>query len=896
MFFYRKLLRGGLVTFLFIYFMTNFTSAQSWVGGGPSFKKIKAVSQSPANPNLIYAGAFGWGVFKSTDGGASWINLKLGLSNTHVRSILAISDNIVFAGTNDGVFKSTNGGSTWTSSLATLNSVRSLSYDVKTGASYAATYGSGLYKSTNQGSSWTAIIVTDPSTGETMSHLWSVKIYGRDSIYVGGSILDIANGGSLFNSNNGGISWTQVQYPTGIRSSVHSIAISPNTPVSSLIIGTAAKGVYKSTNGGLNWADINAATTPNPIADNQIKAVGFSTNYRYAGTDSLGKFYYRALGDISTGWLSGTGLPGTQAVVNAIDINPSSQNIIYLGTEGQGVYKSADSGFTWQTNNSGMLGTAGRVIKLNGNGQIILGTDLGDGIWLSSNQSANWTKADTLTTSNSITSIGITNNNLILYAGDYGTGVYKSTDGGHIWHVTDSVTINHFTRTLVINPTNANLVYAGTGNGVYKTTNGGTSWFTTNNGLPFATSVRSMEMDPTNSNTIYIGTDSSYMYKTTDAGASWSHFTNLNGFLPQDLFIRSIAIDHTAPSQIYVGADSGRIYKSTTSGASWSLLVQLPATHSVRSILINPSNSMILFAATFGDGIFISVDQGVHWTSYNNGLPDLDVYTLESDNATPLNIYAGTGSHGVFHTTYTFVNHSPILTNIGNRSVLIGHSLSFTISSTDSDGTTPLLSAHPLPAGATFIDSANGHGVFNWIPLPAQIGSYPLRFVSSDGLLADSQFVTITVIDSAGFTTSEITLETGWNMISVPVKPIDPRKISIFPTFVSSAFAYRAQYLPSDSLRHGDGYWLKSSVPQLVHVIGNRLNQDTINVSSGWNLIGSLSSTIPVTRITALPPASITSPVYAYSPASGYRSADSLNIGKGFWVKVSNGGQLILTK
>ncbi|MDP2208891.1 MAG: hypothetical protein Q8K98_08965 [Bacteroidota bacterium] len=896
MFFLNKHVKKVITALLLIYFVTNIASAQIWVGGGPTFKNIKTVAQSPTNPNLVYAGAFGWGVFKSTDGGVTWTSIKTGMTNTHVRSILAISDLVVFAGTNDGVFKTTNGGVTWTITLATLNSVRGLAYDSKTGTSYAATYGSGLYKSTNQGSSWTTVIVTDPSTGETMSRLWSVEIYGRDSIYVGGSILDITNGGTLFNSINGGVNWTQVQYPTGIRSSVRSIAISPNNPASSLIIGTAAKGVYKSTNGGLNWTEINAGTTLNPLIDNQINVVGFSTNYRYAGTDSLGKFYYRSLGDISTGWLSGTGLPGTQAVVDAIDINPISQNIIYLGTDGKGVYKSIDSGFTWQARNSGMLGTGGRVIKLNGNGQIILGTDFGDGIWLSSNQTASWITADTLTTSNSITSIGITNNNLILYSGDYGTGVYKSTDGGHIWHITDSTVINHFIRTLVVHPSNSNLVYAGTGNGVYKTTNAGAAWFATNNGLPFGASVRSMKIDPTNSNIIYIGTDSSYMYKTIDAGASWIHFTNLNGFLPQDKFIRSITVDHTAPNNIYVGVDSGRIYKSTSSGVAWSLMSRLPATRSVRSILINPHNPMILFAGTFGDGIFLSVDGGIHWATYNNGLPDLDIYTLESDNATPLNIYAGTGSHGVFHTTYTFVNRPPVLATIGNKSVLGSQSLAFTISSTDSDGTAPVLSVHPLPSGAVFIDSANGHGSFNWIPLSSQLGTYSITFVSSDGLLADSELVTISVLDPAAYTTIDIPLEVGWNLIAVPVKAIDPRKATIFPSFVSAAFAYTGNYQPSDTLLHGVGYWLKSSIPQVAHVTGSRLIQDTINVLSGWNLIGSLSSTIPVTSMNALPPISITSQVYAYSPASGYRLADSLNIGKGFWVKVNNSGKLILMK
>ena len=85
----------------------------TWTSHGPLYKVIKAISISPQDTSVIYAGGFGWGVFKTTDAGGTWVNLSAGLTNTFVRSLAALSNTLVFCGTNDGVFKTTDGGVTW---------------------------------------------------------------------------------------------------------------------------------------------------------------------------------------------------------------------------------------------------------------------------------------------------------------------------------------------------------------------------------------------------------------------------------------------------------------------------------------------------------------------------------------------------------------------------------------------------------------------------------------------------------------------------------------------------------------------------------------------------------------------------------------------------------------
>ncbi len=876
-----------------ILLVTRTGSGQTWTNHGPTHKAIKAVSISPQDSSVIFAGAFGWGVFKSTNAGASWTNSRVGLVNTYVRSLAALSSSVVFCGTNDGVSKSTDGGAAWSTSLSTPFSVRSLAYDNATNSLYAASFGSGMFKSTNQGASWTSISVTDPLVMQTLSHQWSVALFGHDSLYAGGTLADVTTGGALFRSLDGGASWIQVQRDIHIPSSVHSISINPLAPAFSLIVGTATHGVYRTTNGGLNWLNTNDTSSVQKLPDLNINAVAYNTNYRYAGTDSLGELYVRSTNDAVPGWTAGTGLPGSGSVVSSIEINRINRSTVFAGTEGEGVYRSTNSGFGWSGRNSGMLGTAARVIKRNGDGHLILGTDFGDGIWISTDQGNNWSRA-ALTTVNAITSIAITGNSSLLYAGAFGSGVYKSNDAGASWTVTDTTTHNPLVRAIAVDPTNANIVFAGTDHSVYKTTNGGASWQSVSSGIPSTASIRSLAVDPGSPGTVYAGTDSLFLYKSTDGGASWSHYTSSNGFIPTDRFIRTITVDYQSGNILYAGSDSGRIYKSTTGGTSWVLRAKLSATSSVRSILIHPNDHNTFFACTFGDGVFVSNDSGGNWNAMSTGLADLDIYTLESDHGSPLTVYAGSSDVGVYSTSYTFVNHPPKIAPIGTQSGIQNNLLSFTVSATDPDATIPSLSATGLPSGASFTDSLNGRGLFKWTPSAGQVGGHLVTFHASDGSLADSQAVSIYIHDSTASQVSR-SVEAGWNLLSVPLVVDDFRKTGLFPQAISRAFAYSGGYLIKDTLRVGPAYWVKFASPGNVSMVGASVARETVAVQSGWNLIGSLSHTIPISSAVPIAPVIRTSAFLGYNGVAGYFIADSIRPAAGYWLRVSQNGNVVLS-
>ncbi|MBI3194263.1 MAG: choice-of-anchor D domain-containing protein, partial [Ignavibacteriae bacterium] len=133
-----------------------------------------------------------------------------------------------------------------------------------------------------------------------------------------------------------------------------------------------------------------------------------------------------------------------------------------------------------------------------------------------------------------------------------------------------------------------------------------------------------------------------------------------------------------------------------------------------------------------------------------------------------------------------------------------------------------------------------------------------------------------------------------WSLVSLPFTPVDPRKSVIFPTASSSAFTFDGDsgYVVVDTLKEGEGYWIKYANDTYVTFIGYLRRRDTIVVKAGWNLLGTLSSPLSVDDVMTEPPGILTSNFFGYTV--GYTFTDSLRTSKGYWVKVSQEGILIL--
>ncbi|MFI5253383.1 MAG: T9SS type A sorting domain-containing protein [Bacteroidota bacterium] len=132
----------------------------------------------------------------------------------------------------------------------------------------------------------------------------------------------------------------------------------------------------------------------------------------------------------------------------------------------------------------------------------------------------------------------------------------------------------------------------------------------------------------------------------------------------------------------------------------------------------------------------------------------------------------------------------------------------------------------------------------------------------------------------------------GWNLISVPLVVNNYNKNVLYPGSASLAYAYSGGYNSADTLRNGIGYWLKFSHNDSVLAPGVIIAQESVSVSEGWNLIGSISFPVPTSSVIANG-TTIQSQFFAYH--HGYNQVATLQPGTGCWVKVSQAGTLILS-
>ncbi len=146
-----------------------------------------------------------------------------------------------------------------------------------------------------------------------------------------------------------------------------------------------------------------------------------------------------------------------------------------------------------------------------------------------------------------------------------------------------------------------------------------------------------------------------------------------------------------------------------------------------------------------------------------------------------------------------------------------------------------------------------------------------------------------------------------WNLLSMPVRPVDSTKIQVFTTAASAAFEFDPidGYLPATQLRTGVGYWMKYTTAEEIEIGGIDMEDAIIPLIEGWNLIGGLSYGVDVAGLSTYPPGILTSSFYEYAAASalssattagaaGYAVAESLEPMRGYWIKANADGQLYL--
>jgi photosystem II stability/assembly factor-like uncharacterized protein len=221
-------------------------------------------------------------------------------------------------------------------------------------------------------------------------------------------------------------------------------------------------------------------------------------------------------------------------------------------------------------------------------------------------------------------------------------------------------------QSLAADPRNSGTLYAGSwGSGVFKTTDAGSTWTAMNSGLNVAGDgsiwVYAVAVDPRDSNIVYASTlyeDSSdhvLVFKSVDGGANWSSANlSIKCYCPTPF----LAVDPRNSGMVYAGGGASGVFKSEDGGASWraanSGMPIFPngAIANVNALAIDPQDSGTLYATT-NAGVFKSTDGASSWNQVGSGVfPTRNPVVNQAVAVDPLSsgtIYVAFG--GVFKST-----------------------------------------------------------------------------------------------------------------------------------------------------------------------------------------------------------------------------------------------------
>ncbi len=136
--------------------------------------------------------------------------------------------------------------------------------------------------------------------------------------------------------------------------------------------------------------------------------------------------------------------------------------------------------------------------------------------------------------------------------------------------------------------------------------------------------------------------------------------------------------------------------------------------------------------------------------------------------------------------------------------------------------------------------------------------------------------------------TIELNLQEGWNLVSIPVEPVDPNRDAVFPPDVCTAvWEYNnpgGHAVPTE-IHPKRGYWLKVSEAKPLAIKGARLSDTGVSLSIGWNLVGVVGPNSAACWQSA-PPSPPSGAIWEYLPPYHVPSPDCQE-GRGFWIKSS---------
>jgi photosystem II stability/assembly factor-like uncharacterized protein len=638
----------------------------------------------PTDPNVIFAGGIGGGVWKSVDGGTTWKPLSDTLGNIAVSSLVMDPTNpqTIYAGTGD----------------------------VREERLRPGARGAGIMKSTDGGANWSYLPSTQTKDFEFVTAL---KISANDPnrLYAG-------TGSGFWLSTDGGQNWNQT-YKSADAFGCTDLAVRTDKQPDVILMSCGglqkSEGVKRSTDGGQTWEQVVAVINGQPAARSGLAIAPSNQDVMYASAGQLKTGLPLGLlksteGGAPNSWTvvnEGAGKPGSPDwlgycdneagfgngdYANSLAVDPTDPEKLVVG--GVDTYRSDDGGKTlkrmtywWlDTPDQRLASTDGKPYvhaDIHGiyfdphydgqsNKRVFFATD--GGVFRTDDVSAPipddfCDETEAYRPGQATSKVAFTGLNVGYVTSLFNEGVVSAGGKVFVGGLQDNGTWadNEVTR-----PTNGWVGIAGGDGGgvaidpgattIYSTTNGGPIYKSSGldpatynpftNGIdeegPFVTNI---EMDPNDPNVLWTGRSS--MWRTTNGAQGWQKVGQpLGGGL-----VSTIAVAKGNGNLVYAGTDVGSLWRTNEGlgNGKWEQVGQGAISEGeISAIAIDPTNNNTVYVTVDivnGGHVFKTTDGGATWANVDGtgttGIPNTPAISVAINPLNTAMVYVGT-DNGVF--------------------------------------------------------------------------------------------------------------------------------------------------------------------------------------------------------------------------------------------------------
>ncbi|NKB87163.1 MAG: hypothetical protein GKS06_02945 [Acidobacteria bacterium] len=633
--------------------------------------------------------SWGDGIYKSTDAGQTWVNMGLRDTHHIGRVALHPTDpDTVYVaalghlwGANEerGVYRSRDGGLSWQRILYIDEDSGAVDVAIDPlhpDALFAATYqrrrtaygfhgggpGSGFYRSTDGGDTWVELtgVDMDEDAEENPDHPWGTLVnglpagdYGRIGMsiyrsdprivyisieqgdkYTASTSYDGERYAGIYRTEDGGNTWEHMSDWNPRPMYASQIHVDP----------TDDQRVYMQNSFSFSDDGGRTFTVPRQSIHSDDRHLWVNPNESRhlikASDGALGISYDRGLT-----WLWASNLPVSQYYRVGVDLRDPYW--VYGGLQDNGSWMGPSA----TLRSEGVLNEDWRPIG-GGDGFLTLVDPTDQNVVYAESQYLGLTRLDLATGQRQ----SIRPGNPVGYKfGRRNWRLYGTGEEPRI--LEQEMEPGNWDGPYMLSPHDPSTIYAGTEN-LYVSTDRGGSWrnigrmsdewersevqimgqdptasvASLDDGVPYFATITSIVESPLREGLLFVGTDDGNVQRSRDAGDTWENLADRFPGLPARTWVADVEPSPHDPDVVFAAFDGHReddftnyIYRSDDGGDSWvSIVNDLPADRVVRAFQQDVVNPDLLFAAT-ELGMFVSIDQGMHWVEMRSNLPTLPI-------------------------------------------------------------------------------------------------------------------------------------------------------------------------------------------------------------------------------------------------------------------------------